>query len=100
ESIGGGSIDWNFFGTVQVGYDRLLSDRILVGAFADFDFYRDSILELHKKGHDHIKGEVDRENMWTVGGRVGLLVTPRILIYGLAGYSSMKLDSTINAYFN
>ena len=100
EAAGADGRDWAFFGTVQIGYDRLLSDHILVGAFADIDFYRDSNLEFHHEGYNRIKGKLERKNMWTVGGRIGFLATPRILIYGLAGYSSMKLDGAMDAYFN
>ncbi len=41
--------DWNFFGTVQVGYDHLLGNRFLVGAFADFDFYKDADAHILRK---------------------------------------------------
>ena len=33
---------WNRFGTIQLGYDRLFHDRLLIGAFADVDIYVDS----------------------------------------------------------
>lgn len=93
------SDDWSFFGTVQVGYDRLLGDRFLIGAFADFDFINDSDLTFSNKSPSKsLTGEIERENMWTVGGRFGFLATPRILVYGLAGFSRMSLDGDVTAY--
>lgn len=92
--------DWSLFGTLQVGYDRLLTDRFLIGVFADYDFYRDSDLTFFKEKHgDWINGKVERDGMWTIGGRLGVLLSPRILVYGLAGYSRMNLEGQMNAYF-
>lgn len=93
--------NWNVFGTIQIGYDRLLTDRILIGAFTDFDFYTDADLTFSDKSHKgSLVGSVDRENIWTAGGRIGFLATPRVLIYGLAGYSQMKLDGSLSAEFD
>jgi len=38
--------------------------------------------------------------MWTVGGRLGFLATPRVLLYGLAGYSRLSLKGTLDAHFD
>lgn len=92
---------WSVFGTLQIGYDRLLTDRLLIGAFADFDFFHDNELKFSdssRKGS--LNGSVDRENMWTIGGRLGYLVTPRVLVYGLAGYSQLNLDGELDAKFS
>lgn len=92
--------DWNVFGTVQIGYDRLLGDRFLIGAFADFDFYKDADLTFSdKKGYKSLNGKVEKDNIWTVGGRLGYLVTPRVLVYGLAGFSRMSLEGKLDAHF-
>jgi opacity protein-like surface antigen len=95
--------DWKWFGTLQVGYDRLLGDRFLIGAFADYDFYGDSDISFSKSkfyGKDSLTGSVDRDHIWSVGGRLGFLVTPRVLFYGLAAYSQMSLDGSLNAKFH
>lgn len=99
-----GDDNWNGFGTLQVGYDRLLGDRILVGAFADFDFYVDadsafSSYEKYGKSHAWIDGDVDLKNVWSVGGRLGFLVTPRVLLYGVGGYTEARVDGTASATF-
>jgi outer membrane immunogenic protein len=93
--------DWNFFGTVQIGYDRRLGDRILIGAFADIDFYKDADLALENKHgrRNSLSGKIDRDTVWTIGGRLGFLATERILIYGLAGYSQLNLDGELSAQF-
>jgi outer membrane immunogenic protein len=97
---------WKVFGTLQIGYDRLIRDRLLIGAFADFDFYWDAKDEFSKTTVNYNKtvgtlsGELERQNIWTVGGRVGVLLKPRILGYVLAGYSQMQIDGSLNAHFN
>lgn len=80
-----GDDDWNGFGTIQIGYDRLIHDRILLGGFADFDFYPDA---------EPLK------NVWSIGGRLGFLVTPRILLFGVGGYTEARLDAgAVNVVF-
>lgn len=46
-----------------------------------------------------LNGKVERDNIWTVGGRLGYLVTPRVLVYGLVGFSRMSLEGTLDAKF-
>jgi outer membrane immunogenic protein len=97
---------WKAFGTLQIGYDRLIRDRFLLGAFADLDFYLDAKDDFSKDSvHYHktigtLSGDIEREHIWTVGGRFGVLLRPRVLAYALAGYSQMKLDGSLNVHFN
>ena len=92
---------WKIFGTVQVGYDRLLFDRVLIGAFADYDFHPegDEHASFSYKGNS-LSGDLDRAGTWTVGGRLGYLVTPRFLVYGLGGFSRMNQDGSVTAAFD
>ena len=93
--------DWSAFGTAQIGYDRLLGGRFLIGAFADYDFLRDAELTFSNKRHNRsLVGSVEKDGMWTVGGRLGFLATPRVLLYGLAGYSQMSLEGNLAAHFD
>ena len=86
-----GSDEWDAFGMVQVGYDHLFHHHLLIGAFADFDLY-DSDGGFHfADGH----GTADLDWAWHVGGRLGALVKPRILLYGVAGYTQANLDGDI-----
>lgn len=99
-----GDDQWNAFGTLQIGYDRLIGDRILIGAFADFDFYVDadnafSSYEKYGKSHTWVDGDFDLKNVWSVGGRLGFLVTPRVLLYGVGGYTEARVDGAASATF-
>lgn len=94
--------EWNIFGTVQVGVDYQISNGVVIGAFADYDLYTGSgsffstpWIRPHDK-HSHymgsLSGNVELDSVWSVGGRIGVLVTPRFLLYGLGGYTQASLD--------
>ena len=74
------SADGGFISSV-IGYDRQIRDRFVVGAFADFDW------------SDFDRGSESNDNgltitrAWAVGGRLGYLVTPRVMVFGTAGYT-------------
>ena len=86
-----GDDEWDAFGTLQVGYDHHFHHHLLLGAFADFDLY-DSDGGFHfADGH----GSADLDWVWHVGGRLGALIKPRILLYGVAGYTQANLDGAI-----
>ena len=92
---------WKVFGTVQVGYDRLISNRILIGAFADYDFYPDG--DESSSGntkHGSLSADLHRDGAWTVGGRLGVLVRPDLLVYGLGGFSRMNQNGEVTASFD
>jgi outer membrane immunogenic protein len=82
-----------YFGTVQGGCDYqfgLGSYNLVVGAFGDYDF-------ASLKGRMIIPGFdiVGNEKMssaWSVGGRVGWLVTPSLLTYFSGGYTEATFD--------
>ncbi len=80
------------FGTVQIGYDRQFLPRWVAGVFADFDF--DSIDSSFKVGGPGgtLKFPFNLTDSWTVGGRLGYLVNPNTLVYGLGGYTEAKFD--------
>lgn len=85
------------FGTVQVGYDREIDRRFVIGAFFDYDFASiDSKLSagLSYKGSSiaSIGAPFNLTDSWTVGGRAGYLVNPSTLVYGLAGYTEASFD--------
>jgi opacity protein-like surface antigen len=92
---------WEVFGTVQVGYDRLIADRILIGAFADYDFYPNGDeSSFGSSKHASLSGEIHRDGAWTVGGRLGVLVRPDLLVYGLGGFSRMNQNGEVTAAFD
>ena len=93
---------WEGFGTLQIGYDRVIHDRILVGAFADIDVYPDADNDF-KKGvyYDDYKigdvsGNLSLNHVMNFGGRIGFLATPRILLFATGGYSRADLDGSLN----
>jgi outer membrane immunogenic protein len=86
-----------YFGTVQGGCDYqfpLGTYNLVVGAFGDYDF-------ASLKGNLAIPGfsgsPTGSEKMssaWSVGGRIGWLVTPNLLTYFSGGYTQATFDST------
>lgn len=93
---------WEVFGTLQVGYDRVIHDRILVGAFADIDVYPDADNGFHDNVYydyrkiGDVSGNLSLNHVMNLGGRIGLLATPRILLYATGGYSRADLDGSLN----
>jgi len=83
-----------FFGTLQVGYDYQIAPRWVVGAFADFDWVdMDArVISVGLAGFPLLNASIETDSMWTVGGRVGYLITPETMVYGLLGYTSLEFD--------
>lgn len=114
---------WHGFGTLQAGYDQRIGNFV-VGVFGDFDFYPDKPKESSTSGIDgsvtahfdpfgpipafpispafpvanyaSVSSSVELDNTWSVGGRLGYLVTPGVLIYGLGGYTQARLDGQVS----
>jgi outer membrane immunogenic protein len=93
--------DGAIFGTVQLGYDRTLPSRFLIGVFADYDFSGGtetsfggtSVLTTGAPGDTlGFAGTAEVDNSWTVGGRLGFLATPETLVYGLIGWTHADLN--------
>jgi outer membrane immunogenic protein len=83
-----------FLATVQVAYDKQFYSRYVAGVFADFDWTNakismDYLNNIYATGR-HPKSELDFA--WTVGGRLGMLVSPDTLVYALAGYTRASFD--------
>lgn len=103
---------WDGFGTLQVGYDRLTANRLLVGLFADLDFGGGSETSIDASDYDPLvnytqgnptfgpefsfSGTLDTDDVWTAGGRLGFLLTPNVLVYGLAGYSELSVKGNFD----
>ena len=93
--------DGTIFGTVQLGYDRTLPSRFLIGVFADYDFsggtetgFGGTFALAGGAPGDTLSfaGSADVDNSWTVGGRLGFLATPETLVYGLIGWTHADLN--------
>jgi outer membrane immunogenic protein len=97
--------DWDVFGTLKIGYDRLIHERFLIGAFADVDFYSNSDHTFSEpwvedyKEIGSIDGSFEIDNVLSAGVRAGLLLTPRILAYAVGGYSRANVDGDVDVSF-
>lgn len=82
-------------GTITVGYDRQVADRILIGVFADYTFgdredsddYRDPI-------DPYTPYTVRVSDTWAVGGRIGLIAMPSTMVHVNGGYTRTELEIT------
>ena len=77
------------FGTVTVGYDRMLTSRIVAGIFADYDFVSNVSTDA---AFGPFSASVEQKNTWAIGARLGVLTSPTTLWYGTAGYSHTEFD--------
>lgn len=78
-----------------VGADVQVSRHFVLGVFADWDWAHQKTAFSLDDGTGNVVNlslpSLDRG--WTVGGRAGVLLTPDVLLYGLAGYSEMKINN-------
>jgi outer membrane immunogenic protein len=89
-----------WFGTVQAGCDYQFGvggSQFVVGAFGDYDF--DSLKGSHQTPFINLRGLVGSatadekmSSAWSVGGRVGWLITPSLLTYFSGGYTEATFD--------
>ncbi len=83
-----------YFGTVGGGCDYQMplgGWNFVVGAFGDYDFASiKGNLELGPPQSAY--GQEKLSSQWSVGGRVGVLVTPNLLAYFSAGYTEAHFD--------
>ena len=80
-----------FFGEATIGYDYMISERVLVGAFADARL--GNIGLSFDAGSDEAKFTNDYG--FDAGVRLGYLLTPKTLGYVLGGYSWQHVDADI-----
>jgi outer membrane immunogenic protein len=80
------------FGTFVVGYDRMLTSRIVGGVFADYDFASNVSTDVSIDGFGF---SLDQKNTFSVGTRLGVLSSPTTLWYGTVGYTQTEFDLKI-----
>lgn len=85
DGIGGEGI----FGTIQAGYDRQIGSRIVLGAFIDYDF---SNIETEIKAFGE-SADIELDDMWSVGVRLGYLLNEKTMLYGLLAYTEASFDA-------
>jgi outer membrane immunogenic protein len=81
--------DIGVFGTITLGYDRVLRPGWVGGVFADYDFGSNLSADVKIPYHS---GSLDHNYSWAIGGRLGYLVTPSTLLYGTGGYTQADFD--------
>lgn len=91
----------NGFGTIQISVKRQLNEHIVVGAFADVDKYIGSgsnidVSHNHYGAYKNVNGSIDLDYSATIGATIGWLVHPNTLLYGLVGYTYLKLDNDLS----
>jgi outer membrane immunogenic protein len=75
---------------VQGGCDYQFSGNWLIGAFADGDFGSIKGNAIFAPGI--VVGEEKETGAWSVGGRIGYLLTPQFLTYVSAGYTEARFS--------
>ena len=79
-----------WFGTVGGGCDYQISSSIVIGALGDWDFG-----DIKGQFADVESGDFGTESdkwAWSIGGRIGWLVSPTFLTYVSAGYTQAHFD--------
>lgn len=76
----------------RVGYD-FSRGRFLAGIFAEYNFSAMET-EVTIPGDPGIKVGLEKDNEWSVGGRLGYLLAPRTLVYVLAAYTQTDYNVT------
>lgn len=89
--VNNGGRGW--FGTVGGGCDLQVSGSWVIGIFGDYDFS-----DIHGTASVPVSGDsyAGREKMssaWSVGGRIGYLITPSVLTYFSGGFTQARFDS-------
>lgn len=80
-----------FFGTVQIGFDTMLSPNIVVGVFADWDM---SEIESELTIAGGVLGaNLEHDYTLSVGARVGYTSGCCTLWYGSIGYSHIEFEN-------
>jgi outer membrane immunogenic protein len=93
--------DESWLGAIEVGFDWQASETFVLGIFGDFTFadFDATASDLfgceEEEFPDDCIGKqinIETDNIWTIGGRIGFLTSPSTLWYGLAGYSNGRVS--------
>jgi outer membrane immunogenic protein len=78
------------------GVDRQITDRFVLGGFADVDWTNINLQFQQSSGglnNDPIDDELTLEWQWSVGARAGYLFTPATMLYVLGGFTQAHFNS-------
>ena len=86
-----------WFGTVGVGCDFQMAERWVIGAFADWDWT--GIKGQYSfncpggcAGPTGYRGELKEHSVWSVGGRLGYVVMPKLLVFVSGGWTEARFS--------
>jgi outer membrane immunogenic protein len=80
------------FGTVQVGFDKQIGSKFVLGVFFDYDFSDINSKASLSFGRESGSIEATLTDQWYVGGRIGYLFNPSTLGYFLGGYTEATVE--------
>jgi outer membrane immunogenic protein len=69
----------------------IFSGKIVIGAFADYDFM--NLNAGFSPGNLSLAGNENERDAWYAGGRIGYLVTPMLMTYFDGGYTQTRFSS-------
>lgn len=81
---------------IMGGVDRQITDRFVLGGFADFDWSSINLSYAASSGGvggGPINDELTLDWQWSVGARAGYLFTPATMLYVLGGFTQAHFDS-------
>ena len=99
-----GGLDFNgigaegVFGELTIGYDYMLTQRMLVGVYADYRF-GNIATTLDIGAPLGFNADVTLDHGYDILARLGYLVTPSTLAYVLGGYSHQHFDLSTSIGF-
>jgi outer membrane immunogenic protein len=84
-----------WFGTATLGCDYQISSSFVIGAYGDYDFGDiKGDLAIPDSFHGGMSvGNESEKWAWSIGGRIGYLVSPTFLTYVSGGYTQAHFDS-------
>jgi outer membrane immunogenic protein len=87
-----------WLGRVGAGCDYQVNSSWVIGVFGDYDFM--NLNGVMQAGNvTPVVGNVDEDNAWAVGARIGYLITPKLMGYIDGGYTQTHFDQ-INLDFD
>lgn len=87
--LGGGG----FGGTLIAGYDLPVAANVIAGVFANYDWSNSDFKVSASSGGSSVSAELlTLDSSWTIGARLGMVMSNDVLVYGLAGYTRVQFD--------
>ena len=77
---------------IGVGCDIQLENNIVFGVFGDYSWMNNVDSRVTVFGYPN---RISYDNIWFIGGRLGYVIQPDLMVYGLLGYTSMDASATL-----